>query len=133
DRTACGARQGCRTETACGARQGCRTDAVQPGRRFEAAAKAPESLIPGGDGGWGSDKKVNSYPMTSEDDQSGRLTAAADVAEPKRPWRGCRFHPDRAWNSGPRLMRGTFRDVATAELQRLPNESGPGCFDRKGA
>src|SRR5712691_3731746 len=30
----------------------------------------------GGLGGWGSDenKKVNSYPMTSEDDQSGRLT-----------------------------------------------------------
>src|SRR6266478_6929160 len=82
----------------------------------------------GGDGGWGSDKKVNSYPMTSEDDQSGRLTVAADVAEPKRPWRGCRFHPDRAWNSGSRIMSGTFRDMATAELQRLPNESGPGCF-----
>src|SRR5260370_36732785 len=66
-------------------------------------------------GGGGNDKKVNSYPMTSEDDQSGRLTAAADVAEPKRPWRGCRFHPDRAWNSGSRIMRGTFRDMATLE------------------
>src|SRR5438034_7897584 len=31
-------------------------------------------------GGGGSDKKVNSYPMTSEDDQSGRLTAAAKKA-----------------------------------------------------